>query len=211
MSDEENDRFENELRLLTKDFKNIPRTPSAWEQDIHDIDEDPNPHDTPEQEVLWAAEKGNLDLVKSLVSEHSYLVDVCDKDGYTPLHRASYSNHLSVIEYLLENNANPNARTEFYWTPLHSACKWNNVDCAEKLIEAGSDINATTAGGLTPLHLAAELGDSHDLIELLLSQPKIEPNVKLPNNIGDTPKDISGRRSINDRLFEYTEPCFSYL
>lgn len=65
--------------------------------------------------------------------------------------------------------------------------------------------------GLTPLHLAAELADSHDLIELLLSQPKIEPNIKLLNSTEDTPKDITGRRSINDRLFEYTESCFSYL
>lgn len=130
----------------------------------------------------------------------------------------------------MENNADPNARTAYYWTPLHSACKWNNVECAERLIEAGSDINATTSGGkiyiyknkikkyiniyflgLTPLHLAAELADSHSLIELLLSQPNIKPDVKLPNSTEDTPKDIAGRKSINDRLFEYTEPCFSYL
>lgn len=44
MSDEENDRFEKEQRLLTKDFDNIPHTPSAWEQDIYDVDEDPDPH-----------------------------------------------------------------------------------------------------------------------------------------------------------------------
>lgn len=44
MSDEENDRFENEQRLINSDFKKIPHTPSAWEQDIYDIDEDPDPH-----------------------------------------------------------------------------------------------------------------------------------------------------------------------
>jgi len=65
--------------------------------------------------------------------------------------------------------------------------------------------------GITPLHLAAELADSHDLIELLLSQPNIQPNVVLPNGTGDTPKDITSRKSKNDRLFEYTEPCFNYI
>lgn len=65
--------------------------------------------------------------------------------------------------------------------------------------------------GITPLHLVAELEDSHELIELLLSQPNIEPNVKLPNSSEDTPKDISGRKSKNERLFEYCEPCFNYI
>jgi len=44
MSDEENDRFEEEQSLLTDNFETIPHTPSAWEQDIYDIDEDPDPH-----------------------------------------------------------------------------------------------------------------------------------------------------------------------
>lgn len=65
--------------------------------------------------------------------------------------------------------------------------------------------------GITPLHLVAELADSHNLIELLLSQPNIQSNVKLPNGTEDTPKDITGRKSTNDRLFEYTEPCFNYI
>lgn len=53
---------------------------------------------SPEQEILWAAEKGDLDLVKSLVSKHRHLVNVHDKDGYTALHRACYSNHVAVVE-----------------------------------------------------------------------------------------------------------------
>lgn len=44
MSDEENDRFENEQQLLTEKLHTIPHTPSAWEEDIYDVDEDPNPH-----------------------------------------------------------------------------------------------------------------------------------------------------------------------
>lgn len=44
MSDEETDRFEKELSLLTENFETIPHTPSTWEGDIYDIDEDPNPH-----------------------------------------------------------------------------------------------------------------------------------------------------------------------
>lgn len=43
MSDEEEERFELEQRLLNSDFNQIPHTPSAWEQDIYDVDEDPDP------------------------------------------------------------------------------------------------------------------------------------------------------------------------
>lgn len=53
---------------------------------------------SPEREILWAAEQGDLDLVKSLVSKNSELVHVHDKDGYTALHRASYSDHLSIVQ-----------------------------------------------------------------------------------------------------------------
>lgn len=65
--------------------------------------------------------------------------------------------------------------------------------------------------GITPLHLAAELADSHSLIELLLFQPNIQPNIKLSNSTEDTPKDITARKSKNERLFEYCEPCFNYI
>lgn len=44
MSDEENDRFEEEQSLLTDNIGSIPHTPSAWEQDMYDVDEDPDPH-----------------------------------------------------------------------------------------------------------------------------------------------------------------------
>lgn len=44
MSDDEDSRFENEQRLLNGDFKSLPHTASAWEEDICNVDEDPNPH-----------------------------------------------------------------------------------------------------------------------------------------------------------------------
>lgn len=44
MSDDENDRFEKEQCLLTSGFKTIPKTPSSWEEDNYDIDEDLDPH-----------------------------------------------------------------------------------------------------------------------------------------------------------------------
>lgn len=53
--------------------------------------------ETPEKEILWAAENGNAELVRKLLSIDGNLTKCVDKDGYTPLHRAAYSNHLDVL------------------------------------------------------------------------------------------------------------------
>jgi len=44
-----------------------------------------------------------------------------------------------------------------------------------------------------------------------MSQPGIQADIKLSNSTGDTPKDITARKSKNERLFEYSEPCFNYI
>ena len=54
--------------------------------------------DSPTLKTLWAAEHGDLEIVKELVTGDKHLVNSRDDDGYTPLHRASYENHIPVIQ-----------------------------------------------------------------------------------------------------------------
>lgn len=75
------------------------------------------------------------------------LVNAQDEDGYTPLHRAAYSNHLGVISYLLSVGANVHIKTEMGWTPLHSACNWNNYLAAARLLAAGAEPASLSEGG----------------------------------------------------------------
>ncbi|KAJ8929267.1 hypothetical protein NQ314_018060, partial [Rhamnusium bicolor] len=93
---------------------------SGWEDDLHDIDETRNPEDEMQNKILVACEKGNLDEVKSLLAQDPELVNVRDKDRYTPLHRACYSNNVEVVKFLIQNGANVGAKTEMQWEPLHS-------------------------------------------------------------------------------------------
>lgn len=104
--------------------------------------------ETPEKEVLWAAEKGKLNVIKQLIESNPSLIDVRDSDGYTPLHRACYGNHTEVVKYLLQHNANVSTKTQLLWQPLHSACQWNNKECVVLLLQNGADINAVTEGGM---------------------------------------------------------------
>lgn len=48
--------------------------------------------------ILSAAEEGNLEKIKKLLSKNRLLLNCTDKDGYTPLHRACYGNNVEVVE-----------------------------------------------------------------------------------------------------------------
>lgn len=43
--------------------------------------------ETPEKEILWAAENGVLQVVNELLKKNPDLINARDKDKYTPLHR----------------------------------------------------------------------------------------------------------------------------
>lgn len=102
---------------------------------------------TSEKEILQAAEDGNIEKLKLLLIQDNKLVNCSDQDGYTPLHRACYSNKPEAVDLLLSLGADVSAKTEMQWQPLHSCCQWNNKECAVRLIQHGADVNACSEGG----------------------------------------------------------------
>ena len=48
--------------------------------------------------MLWAAERGLCERVGQLLERDPALVGARDGDGYTPLHRAAYNDHVDVVE-----------------------------------------------------------------------------------------------------------------
>lgn len=101
----------------------------------------------PIDHVLWAAENGNVETLRSLLSVEPGLVHVKDSDGYTPLHRAAYGNHFEAVCYLLTIGASVGSRTQLGWTPLHSACNWNHYKIAARLLAANANPKALSDGG----------------------------------------------------------------
>lgn len=144
--------------------------------------------------LLLSAEKGQLlELVKQIHEEPS-LVHYADSDGYTPLHRASYGDHLDCAKYLVRHGANLEAKTNDEWRPLHCAVRWNNVQVAEYLIRAGADLNSKSSGGNTPLHIVASNGRyslTCDIIQMVLFHPDCDYQAE--NTSGDTAFDIAKR------------------
>ncbi|KAK6630579.1 hypothetical protein RUM43_014564 [Polyplax serrata] len=218
MSSDEDDRnhFSEEqikeikrISKLKKKYYNDRFQVSGWDDDTEGIVEEKEPHAKPVSEILWAAENGDLDLVKKLLSQDPELVNVKDSDGYTPLHRACYNDHSDVTEYLLSTGGDIFAKTIDLWQPLHSACRWNNAVSAAKLLEAGADINCKSKGGQTPLHLAASNGNAKETLQLLLCNTSLQPNLKNDNN--ETALDIAQRHGKYYKLFEIVNPNINQL
>ena len=85
----------------------------------------------PDISIYDAAESGNIDAVKQHLAAGTD-VNARDKDGWTPLHPASYEGHQEIVELLIAKGADVNAKVEFGslqgMTPLDSA---NNSDRTE--------------------------------------------------------------------------------
>ena len=123
-----------------------------------------------EEELCIAARSNNTDKARRLLATGMVNVNVADKDGVTPLHRAAMFGHKEVAELLIESGASPNVVDEAGVTPLHWAANNGNnyhnqldehvpqgnghKEVAIILLEHGADPNAIaeSANGTTPLH-----------------------------------------------------------
>jgi ankyrin repeat protein len=83
-------------------------------------------------------------------------IDATSKIGLTPLHLAAWHGSADVVEILLANGANINAKCrKAGMTPLHYAAAFGRKDIAEVLVVKGADINSKNKRGGTPLGNAA--------------------------------------------------------
>ena len=62
--------------------------------------------------------------------------------NFTPLHRAAANGHLSVVEYLVNQEADINAKDRYEKTPLHLASSNGHLSVVEYLVNQEADINA---------------------------------------------------------------------
>lgn len=156
---------------------------------------------------MWATNEGKADLVESILERNPKCTDAVDEDGYTPLHRACYNNHVDIANILLRYGADVNARTEYEWTPLHSAVKWSNAECAALLLQHGSDVNALSQGSQTPLHIAATVSDCRQTAMTLLMETNIDAAAL--NNSNETAADIARRTGLTFPVFEMGHSAYA--
>jgi ankyrin repeat protein len=130
----------------------------------------------------------------ALLDQHNGVVDVCDDDGWTALHKASFhkdadakrlefeqdevtldsdhelvSQHHWIVELLLQQTTNISSTTLTGDTPLLLAAKQANIRCLRQFVArmAESDINRRDSDNQTALYYAAKARDL-DMLSALL-------------------------------------------
>lgn len=211
-SDEESDNLadleEIRDRILSQP-RNERMQVSAWEDDDDGVEASRDAKAPDQRTILSAAENGNLENVKYALYGNYDLLNCTDKDGYTPLHRACYGNHVGTVKYLLQAGALVDAKSQNDWQPLHSAACWNNVDCMAALISHGANINARSKGDQTPLHLVCASSHNSASLQLLLLHPDLDHEVV--NNGNDTAEAIARRTGKYYPMFEIVEDCLNKI
>ncbi|XP_068626638.1 ankyrin repeat domain-containing protein 49 [Battus philenor] len=219
MSDSEDESLNiRNYKEVADEIKRCKRNPatsgmfvSGWDDADQDVDLVKNPKDNPIDYILWAAENGESEVLQELISKHPGLVHAKDSDGYSPLHRAAYGNHLSCIAHLLSAGAKIESKTELGWTPLHSACNWNNYIAVARLLAAGAHPAALSDGGQTPLHLASAISHCRSTIIILLLREDVVDIAHRQNNANETPEQLAYGHGVYGPLFEMALPAANYI
>ncbi|GFT56280.1 hypothetical protein NPIL_467881, partial [Nephila pilipes] len=110
------------------------------------------------------------------------IVDACVVlGGLTSLHIAAETGCLEVVNLLLKNGADINAKTDKQATALHLASLNGHIDIVKALIMIGAEINVHSHDGGTPLHNAVENG--HENVVEILLEHGAKINVVYDNNL----------------------------
>lgn len=154
-------------------------------------------------EIHEAAELGNLERGKAILSQDPKQIDLVDANGRTVLACGIRSGKPEVVEFLLANGAKEdiyaaavvghvdkvaallkqdkklvNARDSDGRTPLDWAAIYGQTKVMELLLAEKADVNSLDGDGFTPLHWAATF-DKKDAVKLLLAN-KADMNIKVP-------------------------------
>nr|XP_034302047.1 uncharacterized protein LOC105321881 [Crassostrea gigas] len=106
-------------------------------------------------------------VVKTLSNAMGSANPVGCQDNWPPLHSACAFGNANLVETLLGNGADVNAKGTGGWTALHFAVLFNRSRIVEFLLKKKADVNSQAMDRKTPLHIAAE-NDHWSLVDLLL-------------------------------------------
>ena len=119
------------------------------------------------------AEKGDIGLVKQLISLKADINVPVGYNGRTGLQAAAEEGHVEIIEKLLAEGANINALAANHYgrTALQAATERGHMEVVEKLLAEGADVNALAGNsyGRTALQAAAQ-GAHVEVLEKLLAE-----------------------------------------
>ena len=105
----------------------------------------------PDISIHIATRSSNIEAVKQHLAAGTD-VDARDEGG-VPLRYAAETGHKELVELLIANGADVNAKGELGETPLHDAAQADQKEIIKLLIANGADVNAKGGVGQTPFAL----------------------------------------------------------
>lgn len=104
-------------------------------------------------DVFKFVRQGNVDGVRSIFAMGSGAPSDTVSDGTGLLHAAVRHGSVEMIEYLIQEGADVNARDDDGETPIHVAlATGKEYELSRVLLENGADISSRDTDGRTPLH-----------------------------------------------------------
>ena len=115
-------------------------------------------------------ELGHAHLVRDLINPA--LINAVNRDGYTPLHLATFKQNAEIIKILLESGADPNKSEKFgdNYYPLHYAVLLPSTEIAKLLLDGGAKVDVAYGEGYQAIHLAVSNVHTLDFLELLVAR-----------------------------------------
>ena len=124
--------------------------------------------------LMGSAHGGHITAAQLLVNAGADLETAGGKYSWTPLMWASYANHMSVVEYFLDQGARVDVRDNLGRTPLIGASSRGNTATVDLLLQRGADIEGRDDGGWTALAWACHHGQPVIVKQLLDAGANIE-------------------------------------
>ncbi|HNY10866.1 MAG TPA: ankyrin repeat domain-containing protein, partial [Candidatus Wallbacteria bacterium] len=149
-------------------------------------------------EIIIAADRGELDLVKLLLYSHPEYAGVTDENGFSALFFAAQKGNDEIVKLLLDNKAEVNSVGNLMETPLTAACATGNSKIVKMLCAKKADVNFRNAQGQTPLIIAV-MGKFSDAAKILVES---SANLELKDENGFTALMMAAFTS-DTRMFEY--------
>ena len=146
------------------------------------------------QEFRDAAIYGDFDTVTKFLETDPSLVSERDEYGFTALHEVAGEHYVKMVELLIANGADVNAKNDSGITPLHLAAYEQNV---QLLIDNGAMVNVRSDLGETPLYLMASEEDGFESMAALLANGA-DPN--MTNCDGETPLQAAQSTGEEDKV-----------
>ena len=150
-----------------------------------------------------AATKGNITAVKFILDNSAgsaSKIDIRDKLGNTPLHKASLEGKAKIADYLLRHGADIKCICQFKQNAVHKAALNGYANVVEVIKKFDEEsylelMQQKDIGQSTVLHLAV-YGGSIEIVQMLKELGYLETQLKQTNESGETALHRAARRNL---------------